>query len=216
VQPRLPLRFEQVARLEQPAASSDGPDAENSPGALALTKSAPVAPPAPGTAPAPSGRLLTPQDIPPGIGPLQSPIKVTESVRPAPTSSVVVSRDSVAPSFDVTPESGRRPSPRVLVTSRRVPVEITQASANSVQPPPTGFRRGTGAVGQMGDSLKPPDSDGANESSAGPSTIHVHIGRIDVRAITPSAAPPRPAARPAVPRTTLADYLSGRKGGSQP
>ena len=46
-------------------------------------------------------------------------------------------------------------------------------------------------------------------------TVHVRIGRIDVRAIMPPP-PLRPAARPSAPRSSLEDYLSGRKGGSQP
>jgi hypothetical protein len=43
-------------------------------------------------------------------------------------------------------------------------------------------------------------------------TIHVTIGRVDVRAVmTPAAAPPRPAAP--VESSSLEDYLRGRTGG---
>lgn len=45
-------------------------------------------------------------------------------------------------------------------------------------------------------------------------TIQVTIGRIEVRATPPTAAPAR-AARPATPKLSLEDYLRSRSGGAQ-
>jgi hypothetical protein len=45
-----------------------------------------------------------------------------------------------------------------------------------------------------------------------PPAVHVTIGRIEVRSVAaPAAEPPRVAPRPAAPRVTLAEYLSGRR-----
>jgi len=48
--------------------------------------------------------------------------------------------------------------------------------------------------------------------AAGEPTVHVHIGRIDVRAVHPPARPPEPA-RPRPPRPDLADHLRARDDG---
>ena len=48
----------------------------------------------------------------------------------------------------------------------------------------------------------------------GQPSVHIHIGRIEVRAVTPPpAATPRPASKP--PRLTLDDYLHQRNGGKR-
>lgn len=47
-----------------------------------------------------------------------------------------------------------------------------------------------------------------------PDTVHVHIGRIDVRAAPAPAGTGAGAPRPAMKRTSLADYLSAGSGGS--
>ncbi|HEX6288334.1 MAG TPA: hypothetical protein VFZ66_04045 [Herpetosiphonaceae bacterium] len=55
----------------------------------------------------------------------------------------------------------------------------------------------------------------ASEQPAAPPTQHIHvsIGRIDVRAVTPTAPPaPRPSA-PSAPKMSLDDYLRAQKGG---
>ena len=58
------------------------------------------------------------------------------------------------------------------------------------------------------DVLKPREE----SNRAEPSVVRIHIGRIDVRAITPP--PPQPASKPAPaqPRMTLDDYLRQREG----
>ena len=79
--------------------------------------------------------------------------------------------------------------------------------------PPRGAVQGPGRCTTQRSLGRPAER---GEREQGPPAIHVHIGRVDVRAVLPSAAPPRPAVPPAAPRATLEDYLSGRKGGSQP
>jgi hypothetical protein len=54
-----------------------------------------------------------------------------------------------------------------------------------------------------------------SEAASSTPTIRVTIGRIDVRAITPPAPPPRPKqARPG-PTLSLDDYARQRKGGER-
>jgi hypothetical protein len=46
-------------------------------------------------------------------------------------------------------------------------------------------------------------------------TIHVTIGRVDVRAVMPAASQPRAESTPKAPALSLDDYLAQRKGGSR-
>lgn len=46
-------------------------------------------------------------------------------------------------------------------------------------------------------------------------TIHVTIGRVDVRAVMPAASQPRAESAPKTPALSLDDYLAQRKGGSR-
>jgi hypothetical protein len=67
---------------------------------------------------------------------------------------------------------------------------------------------------QTGDKIVDrPRSIPAGESVAGPPVIKVHIGRIEVRAVTPPALSPKKEAGPERPRLTLEDYLSRRERG---
>jgi hypothetical protein len=93
-----------------------------------------------------------------------------------------------------------RPEPRpALRVEARLAHTVAAGSQRSEARPPTGGH---------------PIAEAVAVETAAP-TVHVHIGRIDVRASMPPPAP-RPAARPAAPRSSLEDYLSGRKGGLQP
>jgi hypothetical protein len=51
------------------------------------------------------------------------------------------------------------------------------------------------------------DSPGSNVERP-PSEVHVHIGRVEVKAVTEAAAPKKPRAPPTRPTRTLSDYLS--------
>jgi hypothetical protein len=110
-----------------------------------------------------------------------------------------------------------QPVPRLVSLRRAVPVVIRTAGSTATPPVSTSTASRRDAVTRpMHDAAAAGQVGGTGEHEPGPPAIHVHIGRVDVRAVLPSAAPPRPTAPPAAPRATLEDYLSGRKGGSQP
>jgi hypothetical protein len=54
-----------------------------------------------------------------------------------------------------------------------------------------------------------------NEPAEERPIVRVTIGRIEVRAVTPPAPPPRQAVRPPVPKLTLDDYLKSRNEGAR-
>ena len=94
-------------------------------------------------------------------------------------------------------------TPAAVQPASRLPVQVEVRPAPLPSPlPGAQTLAGERAVGRIAATDAPP-------------TVHVRIGRIDVRAVMPLALPPRPVSRPAAPRTSLEDYLSGRKGGSQ-
>ncbi|MGI0494871.1 hypothetical protein ACN4EG_24060 [Alkalinema pantanalense CENA528] len=89
-----------------------------------------------------------------------------------------------------------------------IPVIPTLVPKVAVAPPPEAMPNSPSSAGRQA-GMNPPES--ALESSA--PTIHITIGRIDIRAI-PQASPParsRPAANP--PKQSLQDYLNHRNGG---
>jgi hypothetical protein len=59
--------------------------------------------------------------------------------------------------------------------------------------------------------LPPSLEERAAESEPSETVVHVSIGRIEVRAAQPPAAPEQRPARPSGPRLTLADYLKRRE-----
>jgi hypothetical protein len=212
VQPRLPLRFEPAAGIAQPApfpADENRLPAPEPPWALQAA--------VPSTRPAPIQRAQVPEAVVQSDAPVRRSLSGAESARPAASPAADVSRNRIPSSFDTIPDPERRPPPPNAQSPRRVRVEIRPAAANSASlPPPADSRRGVAALGQMNDQAQQLPANGTTASGPTPPTVHIHIGRVDVRAVMPPAAPPRPASRPAAPRATLEDYLSGRKGGSQP
>ena len=106
--------------------------------------------------------------------------------------------EPIQPLYDLSIRPAPQPRPALRVDARSAHAVAAGPQRSETRPP---------AGGQ-------PIAEAVTVETAAP-TVHVHIGRIDVRAIMPPA-PPRPAARPAAPRSSLEDYLSGRKGGSQP
>jgi len=122
---------------------------------------------------------------------------------------------SGGPSGETSAHTILQPAAHLTPPRRAVPVLIRPAASTGTPPVSTASQR-SAVARAMHDAAKPGQVGGTGEREPGPPAIHVHIGRVDVRAVMPSAAPPRPAAPPAAPRATLEDYLSGRKGGSQP
>lgn len=149
----------------------------------------------------------------PMAAPIGRPIRETPPLRraaaligaapqPAPGSQVSVFESSAAPASSATespaapaPASVRvvPPVPSITVTAPH-PVERTQ-SFQSATPLP--LVRGVHSEASVA------------PAPAEPPTIHVTIGRIDVRASTPTAAP---ASAPPRVRLTLDDYLEARSG----
>ena len=212
VQPRLPLRFEPAAGIAQPAPFPEVESRLPAPEPLRAVQAA-----GPATRPAPIQRAEIPEAVVQGDAPGRRSLSGAESARPAASSAADVNRNSSTSSFDTTPDPDRRPPPPNAQSPRRVRVEIRPAAANRASlPPPADSRRSVAALGQMNAQAQQLHANGTTASSPPPATVHVHIGRVDVRAVMPPAAPPRPAPQPAAPRATLEDYLSGRKGGSQP
>jgi hypothetical protein len=216
VQPRLPLLFE-------PAAGSARAVEES--GELAISvvrereklttspRSTRLAP----TAWAPAAR----RDAPPSLDPLHLPVNQPAQSRlsPSPAPPLLAPEDtgdvSGGPSNETSDREIIQPASHLALPGRAVPVSIRPIAPTSAPPLSTASRRGAVAR-DVHDERQPGQIARTDEHSQGPPTIHVHIGRVDVRAVMPSAAAPRPTARPRAPRASLEDYLSGRKGGSQP
>ncbi|HZS39124.1 MAG TPA: hypothetical protein VFF06_19970 [Polyangia bacterium] len=76
-------------------------------------------------------------------------------------------------------------------------VAATREPAPAIGAPPANSRSATGAASSHGD---------------GGATVHVHIGRVDVRAVMPPAPSPRPAPAPR-PGLSLEKYLESRNRG---
>jgi hypothetical protein len=96
----------------------------------------------------------------------------------------------------------------VNVGERIVHPRTERVTANKVDRLVEPSRDGPGRVDKSMDVLKPREE----SNHAEPPVVRIHIGRIDVRAITPP--PPQPASKPAPaqPRLTLDDYLRQREG----
>ena len=217
VQPRLPARFEPAA----------GPRGEIAPGAaIEAGMAAPNPPPASHhgiVTERLQPRPASPQDVrsanpdsaalhpPPAtiidgalraaLGPLQeNPVRPSEalSIQVTPTADRAAPPPPTPPfGGSIHPRPEPRPALRVEARSARAVAAGTQRS--ETRPPAGGH----------------PIAEAVTAETAAP-TVHVRIGRIDVRAILPPAPSSRPATRPVAPRSSLEDYLSGRKGGSQP
>ena len=226
VQPRLPLLFEPAAGFARSVAAPPEQVTRAAPElAERKTRAAPeTAAQAPAAVPVrrprPAAALPAPTGVLPSIESLRHPLNADVSVRPAPARAADETQESAKASSDATPVHENRQPARgdddLAAPRRGVPVEIRLATANATLPPSSaGTRRGAVAA-PINDAARPGRTDGPNGDLPGPPVVHVHIGRVDVRAVIPPAPPARPAARPAAPRPTLEDYLSGRKGGSQP
>jgi len=220
VQPRLPARFELAA----------GPRGEMVPGgAIEAGMAAPNPQPAshhgivieplqPGPASPQDVRIVNSDSAalhpPPAtiidgalraaLGPLQeNPVRPSEalSFQGTPTADRAAT-PPLTPLLDgsIHPTPEPRPALRVKARSAHSAHAVAAEPQRSETRPPAGGH---------------PIAEDVTAETAAP-TVHVRIGRIDVRAILPPAPPSRPATRPAAPRSSLEDYLSGRKGGSQP
>jgi hypothetical protein len=208
VQPRLPARFEPLAASAQLAAP---PADEISFSAAGTAKPTPIA--ASVSPPAPPSHFTAPLRFPQDVTLPRQVNSAAEPNRPPRRPAADEIRERADPPFELVPDILHHPPPE-SPAPRRTPVEARPARAADMQPQAIVSRRGF--IEPLDDRTRPFRPGRPNDSGAASSTIHVHIGRVDVRAVTPPAAPPKPAARPAAPRPTLEDYLSGRKGGSQP
>ena len=128
--------------------------------------------------------------VPPGARP---PARAAIADSPAPAASTPVA--SVSPGEEAPPLVARASVP---------PPTATDASAPSVLPPT--LRRSAPASGVP---WSPRAVDGRDAAGEAP-TVHVHIGRIEVRAVPPPT-PARAARERPTPALTLDDYLSGRR-----
>lgn len=216
VQPRLPQRYEPAAGQPRAVEESEamaifgGREPEKLPAPLLSTQLAPAASATP-------ARRDAPSSLDPLRRPMRMPALAEPSPHPAPTRlALEVAGDiSGSTSHETTAREISQLTAQLAPPRRGVPVAIRPAAPTGAPPISTVSRRG--AVAQvMLDAAKPGQTGRTDEHPQGPTTVHVHIGRVDVRAVMPPVTSPRPAPPPAAPRATLEDYLSGRKGGSQP
>ena len=216
VQPRLPARFESAAGtrpgtiyFSEVAAETSPPDRRSPAPSMSMIEH-----PQPGPAVFEDTQPAHP--IPTAKGPPRATI--TEVARP----EVQSSRQSNAA---LPPKTLFGQDPPAILGSAAEPIQpLYDRSIRPTRQPRPALRvdvRSAHAVAagtQRSETRLPagghPIAEAITVETAAP-TVHVHIGRIDVRAIMPPA-PPRPTARPVAPRSSLEDYLSGRKGGSQP
>jgi hypothetical protein len=217
VQPRLPQLYEPAAghpRVVEESgvkAISGGREPEKLPAPLLSTQLAPAA-----------STTSARRDTPSGLDPLRQPVRMPAlaepSPHPAPTRLAleVVGEFSGDPSHDSMARAISQLTAQLVPPRRGVPVTVRPAAARTGAPPLSTISRRSTASPEVHDQAQPRQVATANERTQGPATVHVHIGRVDVRAVMTPAAPARPAPPPTAPRATLEDYLSGRKGGSQP
>ncbi len=140
----------------------------------------------PPRAPASGLRPLVPS-LPPPAPPLSAPAAAQQSAVPGWTSP------PAAAALSPPPFSPERPLP---------------AARPPAYPPPENRARGQAHAASGARSAPAPST--PVPSAAAPPTIEIHIGRIDVRAISPSL--PEPSRRPA-PALSLGDYLKRTSGG---
>lgn len=216
VQPRLPLLFEPAAR-PAPGLEQGGETAISGVREVGVQTAPPHSTRLATISPMPSARQMAPESLDPLRPPVSMPAQAELSPYPAPPRlALEVTGDiSGSPSHETMAREISQPAAQLAPPRRAVKVTIRPAAATNAPPVSTVSRRGAITFETPG-KAKPGQVGTTDEHPQGPPTVHVHIGRIDVRAVMPPTAPPRPAAPPAAPRSTLEDYLSGRKGGSQP
>jgi hypothetical protein len=209
VEPRLPQRFEPAGIAPQAAPPADEISFS------AFERAAPSLAGVPAPHAVPIGRISAQPDPGTSTQPSHPPIGMIESAGAEPPRATGDNREFADPPPDLIPGTHRRRPPQAPAPLKRAPVEVQPAAISRAQPAPAiGTRRD--ARGPLADRSQQRRSVSAFESGPTPPTVHVHIGRVEVRAMMPPAASSQPAARPPAPRPTLEDYLSGRKGGSQP
>jgi hypothetical protein len=217
VQPRLPARFEPAEGTYAGAAPGGEVAAETAaPNPKPASRRASVTDPREPGHDAPQGVRSEPPNAatphPPRATIIDSAFREDQGRHQARSA-----RSSDAPSFQGPPTADRpaaasitplldadilpAPPPRRAL---RVDARPARVHATASQPPDTRWPAGGHPTIETG------------AADAAPPTVHVHIGRIDVRAVVPPGPTPRLVARPAPPPTSLERYLSGRKGGLQP
>jgi hypothetical protein len=219
VQPRLASIFEPAAGPA--AATSEGMETIVSPQSAGPALSGMFATHrGPAMTRGPVAALPGYQDASPSVGPPDSPASVTRRVVPSTSSRALAEAVDLPTSLtDVAPaRTSIEAAPELAGPRRVVPVDIRPAGVGAAHPAPSGSRQRNGSTAPMRAEIQPMQSSVAVATPEGPATVHVHIGRVDVRAVmaaTP-ASPPRQTPRPAPSHRSLEDYLSGGKGGSQP
>lgn len=203
LEPRLPSRFEPAAPTAATAWVGEW-DVEAprdpAPRISATPPSARVAPQPRERGELPDGAMQRSGVMPTALGTVSAPLHAAAS-RAAPAGAPRV----LSPVIDGQPAAPARPS-----TASAVPDAPASVAPDE--------RRATGPSRAAPPSLRPPApasrvirAERERAGTRGGPTIHVTIGRVDVRAVVaPVAAPPRPTA-PAE-TSSLEDYLRGRGG----
>ena len=217
VQPRLPARFESTASTRpgtvyfSEVAVETSPPYRRSP----APRMSMIEHPQPGQAvfedtqpahPTPSAKGPPPATIAAGARPEAQRSHQSHAVLPTkmplgqhPPTIPGPAAKTIQPLYDLSIRPAPQPRPALRVDARSAHAVAAGPQRSETQPPAGGHLI----------------AEAVTLETAAP-TVHVRIGRIDVRAIMPPAPPPRPAARPVAPRSSLEDYLSGRQGGPQP
>lgn len=202
LEPRLPSRFEPAVPAAAPWAGEWDVEAPRDSGSrISIALPAAPAPPRPlERDERPDGGMPRSGVTPMALGTVAVPLHDATSLAP------VGAPRALSPVGDGQPVRPARPSTAPAVPD--VPAADTSAERPAARPPtaaPPSLRPPAPASRAIRAEREPAEIRG------GP-TIHVTIGRVDVRAVVaPVAAPPRPTAPSET--SSLEDYLRGRAGG---
>jgi hypothetical protein len=204
LEPRLPSRFEPAAPAAAPQAPGWDVEAPHAPaaGISGPPPAAPVAPESRARRETSEGAARRAGATPAALGTVSATVQAAASrVAPADRAralSPVIEGPAAAPVRPSTAPDGPGPAPPSGTPDERSPARSPTAARPSLRPAVPSSR----AIRAERDRPEP----------RGGRTIHVTIGRVDVRAVTaPAATPPRPNAP--VETSSLEDYLRGRAGG---
>jgi len=224
IQPRLPSLFESTEIISTPADPIPSPSHEPRV-AHATTPPTSVA-----SVPPPASKLETAAPLTtasPAV-PFVAPRKTTETELPAPptsvfslrtnreTSSRAVTSERNSSTVSSTPTSDHASS---AVTASppphdpSVPRPASAPRALTASPGRTPVARSKGTIISPRQTRTPRQFEHPVSDST--PTIHVTIGRVEVRAVPAPLPTPQPARRAAPPKLSLADYLQNRHGGAR-
>jgi hypothetical protein len=212
-EPLLRPRVDPYVRRSIPDPTAERPDPRSSRQVPVERREAAATPPAVNLSPpSPAAQAAVPTDVPAAPLPMPSvprvelvahpTIRVVRTERAVRSEAILVERRSAPPGDEAAAAAVTPPSP--LAAARRdeapAPAVRTPVPATTVMPRPA-----------------PSPASSAPSSRPADQTVHITIGRLEIRATAParSAAPPAEPGRREPPIASLDDYLQQRAGRSQ-